>query len=339
MALQLEQNVPLAPLTTLQVGGAGAACATITTEAELNEAITLAQAEGWPITVIGGGSNVLVPDAGLAGLVILMRTRGIESTVEGERVLVTAAAGENFDALIAHTVAAGWWGLENLSHIPGSVGAVPVQNVGAYGVEAGELITTVRVFDTETMQFQMLTAAECRFGYRDSIFKQPVGQRYIVVAVTFALSVAPQPRLLYRDLATRAWTDVTPQLAEIRDAVIAIRAAKFPDWSRVGTAGSFFKNPIISRAEYEALVVRYPELPGWPTTDGEMKVSLGWILDKILHRKGTGTDRVGLYAEQALVLINKGGATSADIVTFANEIAAQVKTATGISIEWEVRRL
>lgn len=336
--MDIQTHVPLAPLTTFKTGGAAALCVVVTTEAELTAALAYAHAEALAVTVLGGGSNVLVPDAGVLGLTILMRIEGEAIEQDGSTVRVTVGAGVELDRFIARCVSAGWWGLENLSAIPGSVGATPIQNVGAYGVEAGEVIQSVRAFDRETAQFTELSASACQFGYRDSLFKHADG-RYVVTAVTYRLSTEPRPRLSYRDLAAHFGADPTPSLAAIRAAVTDIRSRKFPDWHTVGTAGSFFKNPIIPRSQYESLQGRYPDLPYYPVSDGTVKVPLGWILDHVLGVRGEGTATVGTYREQALVVVNRGGASTTDVLHFTDTLADHVFRETGIAIEREVTLL
>lgn len=333
-----KENEPLAAHTTLQVGGPAEYFAVAHSEEELAAYVREAKVHGLPVTVLGGGSNVLAPDEGLSGLVLKNEIDGIAETDDDGTVLVTAGAGVVFDELVAHTVARGYWGLENLSHIPGSVGATPIQNVGAYGVEIGNFVACVRVYDMEKDDFRTLKGNECAFGYRDSIFKHTEGAHLIVTSVTFRLSRTPAPRLSYKDLTERFGTSA-PSQQEIRDAVIAIRAKKFPDWHRVGTAGSFFKNPIITNAQFDALRTRYPELPGFPAGDAHTKVALGWILDRVCELRGVRVGNVGTYEGQALVLVNHGNATAREIEQFAHNIASRVHERTGINIEWEVTRL
>ena len=333
----IETHEQLAHHTTLKVGGAAEYFTVVTTEAELVSAVDWAKAHAAPITVLGGGSNVLVSDEGVRGLVIKNAIAGFSVTTSADTILVTVGAGEVFDDVVAKAVEAGWWGLENLSHIPGSVGATPVQNVGAYGVEVKDVIASVRVFDTAVMKFKMLSPTDCLFGYRDSVFKKPTGQHYVITSVTFRLSCTSTPHLSYRDLA-EYFADKNPTLAEIREAVIAIRSRKFPDWQVVGTAGSFFKNPTITTEAFARLSAKYEGIPSYVVSDHLVKVPLGWLLDKALNLKGVQDGPVGTYEGQALVLVNRGGATASDIARFAEKIVDAVKTETGIDIEWEVTR-
>lgn len=337
--VEIQQNLPLDKYTTLQVGGPAAHGAVVSTEKELDEVVGYAQAQGLPITVLGGGSNVLVSDAGVSGLVLLMRIADpVQQETQLDGQYVTAGAGMDFDALVSWSVSEGLWGLENLSHIPGSVGATPVQNVGAYGVEVSDLIQQVRVYNLHKRTFEVFTAQECRFGYRDSFFKTEEGKAYVIVSVTYRLSREPQPKLAYKDLATR-FAESDTSLAQIRQAVIAIRSEKFPDWTKVGTAGSFFKNPIVTTQEYQELVTQYPQLPAYAVGDTHMKIPLAWVLDNILHLKGTGEHKIEQYQGQALVLMHTGGVLAEEIVAHATQVVSAVYEATGIRVQWEVTKI
>lgn len=309
----------------------------VQTEAELEEACAFARAKELPILVLGGGSNVLVPDEGVSAVVIKNAITGIDATTTDSEVQITVGAGEVFDDLVSRTVSEGWWGLENLSHIPGTVGATPVQNVGAYGVEMADLIVSVRVYDYVNQVWQTLSAHDCQFDYRTSLFKTDAGANYIITYVTFILRPTPSPTLTYRDLEPlQAHVEITTQ--QVRDAVIEIRSKKFPDWTQVGTAGSFFKNPIIEKSHYTRLCEAFPCLPGYEVGDDLIKVPLGYVLDKVCHIKGTQHGKVGTYDAQALVLIAERGATANDVIAFAKKITQTVFEKTNITIEWEVTR-
>jgi UDP-N-acetylmuramate dehydrogenase len=335
MAVAITTNEPLANHTTFKLGGPASYWAVASSEADVEEVIHYAQEVRLPVLVLGGGSNVLVADAGFPGLVLQIAISGVQVVEETDATITVAVgAGENLDAFIATTVERGWWGLENLSHIPGTVGATPIQNVGAYGVEVSQFIRVVRAYDTTTATFVELGAHRCLFGYRDSVFKHEPG-RYIVTSVSFTLAKVQMPRLEYRDLALR-FKDQTPTQAEIRAAVIAIRAGKFPDWTQVGTAGSFFKNPIVEEATAQALQAQYPAMPVYPSGEGFAKLSLGWVLDKLLGSKGERVGNVGLYEAQALVLIAYEGATTAEVQAFAVYIKERVFEKINLQIEEEV---
>ncbi len=339
MAQLWRESEPLAPHTTLHVGGVARYFVQVTTVAELAAAVVRARALGLPVVVAGGGSDVLVSDEGYPGLVISMAIVGMTEVRDGNQVLVTVGAGMLFDGVVAETVRRGYWGLENLSHIPGTVGATPIQNVGAYGIEVADVIKAVTVFDTETGNEQMLTAHECAFGYRTSRFKTDSTKRLIITGVTFRLSCVASPRVDYTDLAKRLIGIVPDSPTTVRDAVIAIRSTKFPDWHTVGTAGSFFKNPIVPKSVAVGLLQRYPDLPCYPHDELQMKCSLGYILDKVCGLRGYRQGLVRLYEAQALVLVAEYGATAADINIFAEYVAQQVYEKTGIMIECEVQML
>ncbi len=333
-----QEQVPLATHTTFQVGGPAEYFLEVRNIEELITATAHARDRHLPVTILGGGSNVLIADSGIPGLVIRMAMDEVQIKEAGDLVTFECDAGVDFDTLIAQTVASGWWGLENLSAIPGSVGATPIQNVGAYGVEVSDLISSVQVYDHTAREIINLTTNQCQFSYRHSIFKTEQARDWVVTSVTFILSKKPRPQLSYPDLAPlRTQTIDHPQ--RISDHVRAVRSQKFPDWHTIGTAGSFFKNPIIPSTHYQKLQQQYPELPGYPIAEGMVKVPLGWILDRVCGLRGYQDGLVGTYKGQALVLIQTGSATAADIHEFAEHIKAKVRTTTGIAIEYEVTAL
>jgi UDP-N-acetylmuramate dehydrogenase len=305
----------------------------VKTEAELVESVQYAKKEHLRLFILGGGSNVLISDRGFDGLVVKMGLEGIE--YNGDEVSV--AAGENWDNFVEETVSKGLYGLENLSAIPGTVGATPVQNIGAYGAEVANAITSVRALDTTTMNFVELSRGQCQFAYRDSLFKHEKG-RYVITRVNFKLSPEGKVNTTYREVCEylKKKNISNPAPIDIRNAVIDIRWNKLPDWKLWGTAGSFFKNPIISAEHYGRLVSQYPGLPGFPESDGKMKVSLGWILDHICNVKGLCVGHVCTYEKQALVLVATPGATSEEVVELSQKLMDCVKEKTGIEIEGEV---
>lgn len=336
MGLRIEKAVPLAPYTTLQVGGVADHLAVVKTVEELGEALRFAKQTATPPLILGGGSNVLISDFGYRGLVIVNQISGRQYEEEGDEVLLTCGAGEVLDTVVADTATRGYWGLENLSAIPGTIGATPIQNVGAYGVEISDLVTKVVAVHVETTEEKVFTKADCQFGYRDSFFKTTAGREWIVTSVTFRLSCTSAPQLEYGALAELEKTaELTPQ--QVRDQVVAIRSEKFPDWQRVGTAGSFFKNPIISNAQFTALQKDYPGILGYPMGDTKTKVSLGWVLDNVCSLRGYCRDGVCLYERQALVLVHESPVSAKAIDEFATYVANMVKEKTGIVIEREVR--
>jgi len=334
--MTLRRNVPLKSYTTFHIGGEAAYFTDVRSRSELGEAVSFAKKEKLPLFVLGGGSNILVSDSGFPGLVVRMSFSGISFEERDGSVEAIAAAGESWDDFVSESVKRNLWGLENLSGIPGTVGATPIQNVGAYGVEVKDVLSSVELFDTETLDVRNMGNQECFFGYRDSFFKREEGKRYIVTAVSFCLSKTPAPILSYRDLMNR-FSGTTPVLSEIRDAVLSIRSKKFPDLSRFGTAGSFFKNPILPYGAYEKLKHRFPDMPAF-STDGGVKISLAYLLDA-LSLKGEREGDVGTFERQPLVIVNFADASAADVDAFAKKIEAIVKDSTGIVLEREVRSL
>ncbi len=332
--MRTEHGQPLSSLTTMKVGGVASIVVTLESPEELPAALALATEEGLPWKVLGGGSNVVFPDAGFAGVLIRLPEGEVAEEGEGRERTLVASAGYSWDALVADSVARGLWGLENLAGIPGTVGATPIQNVGAYGIEIADVLAWVEVYDTESGTSMRMRASDCEFGYRDSIFKRE--RTRIITRVAFSLSTNPLPNLGYRDLATYfADAHSEPTLAAIREAVLLIRRSKFPDLRAVGTAGSFFKNPIIDCREAGALRERYPELPVYPVGE-RCKVSLAWILDHVCGLRGYTVGSVGLYERQPLVVVAHEGATASDLDKLAADVAERVNDATGITIEREV---
>ena len=336
MKLPIEKQIPLADHTTLKVGGPARYLVTVRSEVELVEALRYAEEHTTcPPLILGHGSNILCSKTGYPGLVIKVAVTGITSEVQAATVLLTVGAGEGLDDLIEHTVEEGWWGLENLSAIPGTVGATPVQNVGAYGVEVAGRIVSVTAVHMHSKETRTFTAEECQFAYRDSFFKTSEGREWVITQVQFSLSKTPQPVLTYPDLLELSKQSVISQ-RDIRMTLIEIRSKKFPDWHTVGTAGSFFKNPIVSETKFQTLKEAYKDLPSYPH-EGLVKIPLGYVLDKICGLKGQYHGAVGLYENQALVLVAEPSATAKEVTDFVTYVSQLVEEKTGLVIEPEVR--
>ncbi|NYE61210.1 UDP-N-acetylmuramate dehydrogenase [Duganella sp. 1224] len=287
-----------------------------------------------PKLVLGGGSNVLLT-GDFDGLVLHIALQG--KAVVGEengRHLVRAAAGENWHAFVQWTLAQGIGGLENLSLIPGTVGAAPIQNIGAYGLEIKDVFHSVTVFDPRSGATRVLDGAACRFGYRDSVFKHEEGRHLIILDVTFALPTQWRPNLRYADLAAEPGLGDAPTPRQVADAVIAIRRRKLPDPALIGNAGSFFKNPVVPGAQCAALLARFPTLVHHAQPDGTEKLAAGWLIDQC-GWKGRSLGAAGVYPKQALVLVNNGGASGADVVALARAIQADVQARYGVLLEPE----
>ncbi len=337
--MNIQENIKLVPYTTLGVGGSAEYFVKVGSESTLLEALDFAVKNKLPVHVMGGGSNLLISDKGIKGLVIKNEISDLVYKEEESSVFLTVGAGLDFDTFIQKTIDQELWGLENLSGIPGTVGATPVQNVGAYGVEVSKTIVEVRALNLDTKQFVVLSNNDCNFTYRDSFFKTEKGRKFIITSVTYKLSKTVNPVLGYKDLKNFFTNTKAVSLSEIRNIVLEIRAKKFPDWRQEGTAGSFFKNPIVDEETADMLLRKYPDLPAYSVDSGNVKISLGYILDKICGLRGYREGNVGLYEKQALVLVNYGDATSDEIEKFAEKIAKKVYKKTKVKIEREVNTL
>lgn len=286
--------------------------------------------------VLSGGNNILFTQD-YDGVILTPVATGIELLAsEGDTVRLRIEAGVEWDDLVAWAVERELWGIENLSLIPGKVGAAPVQNIGAYGSEAKDVIERVHGYDTEQCRHRTLEAAECAFGYRDSIFKRALKGRFIITEVEIRLSRRANPRLGYGDVEREVAARGGATLRNIREAISAIRRSKLPDTAVLGNAGSFFKNPVVDRAIAERLLIDHPEMPHYPTSDPDrVKLAAGWLIDRS-GLKGLREGAVGVHDRQALVLVNHGGATGGEVIAFAHRVIATVRERFGIEIEPEV---
>ena len=290
--------------------------------------------------VMGGGNNILFT-RDIERTIIIPCDTTIEVIAEGNQsVDIRVGAGLEWDELVEWCVERELWGIENLSLIPGKVGAAPVQNIGAYGTEAKEVITSVEMYCPESDNFITLAAEHCAFGYRESVFKQTLKGRVIITAVTFRLSKIAKPKLDYGDVCREVESRGGATLRNIREAICSIRRTKLPDPAVTGNAGSFFKNPIVERATAEALLAEYPDMPHYPAADPEkVKLAAGWLIDKC-GLKGYTEGNVGVHARQALVLINTTGeAKGSEVIAFAQMVQQRVAEKFGIAIDTEVNIL
>ena len=355
MPLSIDANVPLAPRTTLELGGRARWLAHATSEAEVVEALDWAAGKAVPVAVLAGGSNTIIPDDGFPGLVLVPALRGL--SFEDDRagaVRVTVGAGEPWDALVQETVARDLAGLECLSGIPGSAGATPIQNVGAYGQEVSETVREVRVLRVRDRATETRTPTQCGFAYRDSAFKRDPG-KVIVLSVTFALRRGGPPALRYGELIHALGEPPGsrgPRLAEVRAAVLALRRRKSmvfdPADPNHRSAGSFFTNPAVdtqtadavaAQAVAEGLVASADEVPRYPTEDGRVKLAAGWLIERAGLAKGTRRGPVGLSTQHALALVHHGGGRTEDLLAFADEVRDAVRARFGVSLEREPRLL
>jgi len=285
-----------------------------------------------PWLPVGGGSNLLFSKPEVEGSVFRCTDTSWESSVGNGYVRVRVGAGMCWDDFVQLCVGNGWYGAENLSLIPGDVGAAAVQNIGAYGAEAGNLISSVEVYDTVEGLSRVFFPDECRYAYRSSIFKKS-GKRYFVLKVVFRLSLTPSFSLGYGNLASRI--EGEPTLQKVRDAVIATRQSKLPDPEDIGSAGSFFMNPVVSEETFEALQALHPDMPHYPAAEGGVKLSAGWLIDRC-GCKGLSVGDAAVYEKHALILVNKGHAEAQDIIRLADEIISKVESSFGIRLKPEV---
>jgi UDP-N-acetylmuramate dehydrogenase len=349
--MRVESAAPLAPRTTIGLGGPAKRLAHVESDTELLEALADAKRAGERVLVLGGGSNLVVRDEGWDGLVIAIGTRGVEieraGAGAGDDVRVSVAAGEPWDELVARTVEEGLAGLECLSGIPGLAGATPIQNVGAYGREVGDAIVEVRAFDRETERLVAIEPSACAFAYRSSRFKG--SERWVVLAVDFRLKrTRESEKVTYAELARALGVSEGGRapLARVREAVVALRRGKGmlvdPRDPESRSAGSFFTNPVLDPGELATLRARVSErvgpsaeVPCFAAPQGRTKVSAAWLIERAGFSKGHTVGRVGISRKHALALVNRGGATTGELLALADAIRAGVRASFGVTIEPE----
>ncbi len=335
--LQLSENVPLAPHTSLGVGGNARYFLDALDEHDLAEGLNFAETRGCPTFILGRGSNLVISDAGFDGLVIRMRLRGIRDQTISKTALISVAAGEEWDAFVQYAVERNLGGVEALSGIPGSVGATPIQNVGAYGQEVSEAVETVKVLDRKTMICRHLTCAECGFSYRESIFNGSELNRYIILEVSFRLLQDAAPCLRYEDIRRRLSERDRPTLLDVRKAVLEIRGEKAmllkegdPDCR---SAGSFFKNPVLDAASIAAIeeaartkgsLTWGESIPCHKTASGDIKIPAAWLIERAGFFKGYTRGQVAISSRHSLALTNRGNATAVEIINLMREIQSGV---------------
>ena len=348
--MQLQENIPLAPLTTFGLGGPARFFAEAASAADVREAVAFASSKALPLFVLGGGSNLVVSDSGWPGLVLKVAIAGIERRPgeEDGKAVFDAGAGESWDRFVSQAVVARCAGVECLSGIPGSVGGTPVQNVGAYGQEVSQTIASVEVFDRKDSQIRELCREGCGFSYRSSIFNTSERDRFIILRVAYALTPGGEPHLEYADLQRHfEGRETRPNLAETREAVRHIRARKGmlivannvagdPDSQ---SAGSFFKNPVLTEQQHEDLNTRAAAkgftVPSYPALEKNHKVSAAWLVEKSGFARGYGFGHVGISSKHALAIVNRGGATAAEVLALKDQIQQRVEEIWGVRLEPE----
>ncbi len=334
--LQIQENVSLKNFNTFGVEANARYFVEINRTEELAELFLDPQWKTTKTLVLGGGSNMLLLND-FDGLVIRINIRGIEHRISHNDVFIEAGAGEVWNDLVNFCVQRDYAGLENLSLIPGSVGASPIQNIGAYGVELKDVFRSCLAFERATGQFKTFTKEDCRFDYRESVFKSELKDQYIIVSVKFQLSLIPHLNLKYgaieQELANRGITE--PTIHDVSQVVSHIRVSKLPDPSTIGNAGSFFKNPIISAEEFAAVEGKFPEVVHYPAGHGQVKLAAGWLIEQC-GWKGKVAGHTGTWKNQALVLVNHGGATGNEVYTFSSQIIDSVYAKFGVILQREV---
>ena len=340
--VQPSSDVPLAPLSTLGIGGPARWLARATAPEEVAAAHAWAADRGVPLFVLGSGSNLVIADEGFDGLVLRIALTGVAVAPAGADTLMTAAAGESWDAFVDSTVARGLAGVECLSGIPGTVGGTPIQNVGAYGQEVSHVIETLTAFDRHEQRMVRLGAAECGFSYRMSRFKQGDAGRFVVCGVTYRLRPG-SPTITYPDVSDQLARDGirTPDVRHVRDVVLAIRRRKGmvidaadPDTRSVG---SFFVNPLVTRATYDRIAAANPNtpVPSYVMQNGEVKIPAAWLIERSGFARGHADGPVGLSSKHPLAVINRGGATARDVLAFAGQIKREVIARFGVALRPE----
>ena len=337
--LNIQSHVSLKPYNTFRIDVDARYWVEISREEDLQTLLQLNDFVDTPKLILGGGSNVLFC-RNFSGLVVNIKIQGIKLVREDDRHLyITAGGGVNWHELVQFSVRKGYAGLENLSLIPGTVGAAPMQNIGAYGVELEQVFESLTAVHIKTGEKRTFNHADCVFGYRESIFKRELKGQYIITSVTFQLDKQPTFHTRYgaiqETLTTMGVTDENLNIKAISEAVIHIRRSKLPDPTQIGNAGSFFKNPEIPQSQYNELKHLYPNLPGYPVNDERVKVPAGWLIEQA-GWKGYRSGDAGVHAKQALVLVNYGNATGDEMLNLAGKIQKSVQEQFGIAISPEV---
>jgi len=335
----IQENVSLKPFNTFAIAAVARYFVEIFSEDELVELLSLNIIKDNNLLVLGGGSNILLTKD-FSGLVIKVSIPGISSKKEKEGFLVTAGAGVVWNDLVQYCVTNGLAGVENLSLIPGTVGASPIQNIGAYGVELKDVFHSCTAFDIATGAKKVFSYEECKFGYRDSVFKNELKGKYIISSVRFHLSASADLKTTYgaiqAELSSRNISQ--PTISDISAVVSDIRVSKLPDPSTIGNAGSFFKNPVISTGQYEEVKQSYPDIVSYPFGEGQVKLAAGWMIEQCGF-KGKVVGETGTWKNQALVLVNHGHATGQEVYSFSEQIINEVCQKFGVKLEREVNIL
>lgn len=336
--MQMQNNIPMSMLTTMRLGGPAEFCVEVNSHDDLVEAISFAKQKDLKLIAVGAGSNLIVGDSGFKGLVILNRIK--EFTVLPDGTSIKIGAGENWDSVVGKVTNLGLSGIEALSAIPGTAGATPVQNVGAYGQEISQTFVELEAYDLKTDKFVVLSKKDCGFSYRNSIFKPMKGRRYIICSITLKLNKQQMqppfyPRL-QQYLDKNNIKDFSPQ--NIRKAITEIRRNILPDPKIVANTGSFFKNPVIPEEDAEQILAKFPDAPHWPMPDSQVKFAAGWLLEQA-GLKGYSSHGMTTFEHNALVFVNQNAKSYDDLQKFQNEVVKKVQQKFGLILEQEPEQL
>ena len=336
--MYIQQNISLLPFNTFGIDVKAAFFAAIKSTEDLLETLSIEDLQSLPMLVLGGGSNILFT-TDFPGLVIRMETKGVEVFKQTpDKVYVKAMAGEDWEEFVEYCVARNWGGLENLTLIPGNVGTSPMQNIGAYGVEIKDVFHELQALEIATGKIVTFNREDCRFGYRNSFFKNEGKGKYIILSVVFCLNSDKHTLLLdygtvKDELQSRGIT--APRIQDVRDVIRHIRQSKLPDPKELGNAGSFFKNPVLDAGQFAELQRQHPDIPSFSDASGKVKTAAAWLIDRA-GWKGYREGNVGVHERQALVLVNYGGATGKQVLSLAEKIRESVKEKFGVALEMEV---
>jgi UDP-N-acetylmuramate dehydrogenase len=336
----IQENIDIKKFTTFHVSAICKFFTEIATLEELNEALSFSKNTKLPVLFIGGGSNILFTNKAFNGLVIKINLKGIQETLSADDncIFVSGMAGENWDSFVSYCIAKNYGGLENLSLIPGNVGTSPIQNIGAYGVEMKDSFYQLKALNLKTHKIEIFSTKDCKFGYRESFFKNEGKNKYVIIEVTFQLTTKKHKlKLSYEDIKNEfnKGKIYEPSLKEIRNQIIATRKRKLPDPEILGNAGSFFKNPVIPTYQLFEIQKNYPNIPFYTISDNFVKLPAAWLIEKA-GWKGKKVGNVGVHEKQPLVLINLGNATGKEIFLLSNSIIEDVNKIFNIQLEREV---
>lgn len=335
--MEIRENVILAPYTTFGIGGPARYFCEVKSVEDLKSALSFSKQNNLRLFILGDGSNILVSDKGFDGLVIKMGIKGLEYKDSGNYTILSVGAGENWDYVVKQAVERSLGGIENLSLIPGTAGAAVYQNIGAYGVELKDVLLNAEVMDAESGEIITLSKDDCRFGYRDSIFKHQEGANIIILQANIRLSKNNEPKTGYPDLV-KIFEGMSPSVVEIRKAIIETRKRKLPYPAEISNAGSFFKNPIITAEHFEKIILNYPDLKSFKLQDGSVKLFVAQMIEKC-GWKGKTCGNVGVSDKHSLVLVNYGKGTAREIMVLAEDIKKTVKDRFEVELELEVEAI